>query len=701
MDVNAGEDEIEAIDSTKTSVTVRALGWSETATASGIGPETDAELSGCARQMEFPSRFGAVTDLDADTSFRVGGTDDELVLEAGRYLLRVEAEIKCYLSFAGEATVRRRTNDAVVVDFPEPSAVTVGFRSRSERALETMTVPRSPAGVATAVQYASATMRTTTPDRSFPSMRAHPPLVEFGDETAIPDVIRSERFATDVELRLPDDLSYLFPSASLAYYLSADVTVGSERPVLVADGREYELGTHPTFERTVNDLLERTFFLDCLARQAGPNDVRKIEPLSLSRVGLSADRVYDLPIAERLWTYLDAPFDRIREDLPEWHLCMYVDPTYENGTVLPYLLNDLAAVYPPKLESLSSDERLDRSLDDFYRRNEDEDEDENGDTDAGVVGRSVEDAPTVDLDKPRLQDGDAHGWLAEGTPIDVFKSLRGAYHNRGQYRERTEDSISIVAVLNDAEMSDEHAEVAEIYRDRAEELDLDIAIREELRTGELAQTFKTGHDLLHFIGHCEEGGLRCPDGTLSAAELTESNVQTFFLNACGSYYEGLELIEKGSVAGAVTFNTVLDEQAALVGTMFARLVAYGYSIERALELSRRRVMMNKDYAVVGDGTHVLSQTSNVVGSEARLVRASDDEFRLDYTVRAPWITGGTFTIVGEDSKRTLFGDSLSLHDDRETVADFLVESDFPVIYDGDIHWASAVGRRLQKTRNSA
>ena len=685
MDVDVRNDSIEVIDSTRTSVTIRTAGW-ESAAAGGIDRVTDAEFSGRVEQMEFPSRFGAVTDVAAETSLRVGGTDEALDLEDGTYLLRVEAEIKCYLAFEGRAKVRRRTNDAMVVEFPEPRTVTVGFRSRTDRAPETMTVSRTPSGVATALRYASAAIRTTTPDRSFPSMRVHPPLVEFGAETAIPDEISSERLATDVELRLPADLSYLFPAAPLAYYLGADVTVDHDRPVLAAAGRELELGERPTFERTVNDVLERVFFLDCLARRAGPNDVQEIAPLSLSRVDLSADRVYDLSVADRLWTYLDAPFDRIRDDLPGWHLCMYVEPVYDNGEVLPYLLNDLAAVYPPKLESLSSDERLNRSLDDFYRQDDDPD----------GVHRSVEDAPTVDLDKPRLEEGTAHGWLAEGTPIDVFKSLREAYENRGTYRDRPTDSISVVAVLNDAEMTDEHAKVADIYRDRAEELDLDIAIREELRTGELAQTFNTGHDLLHFIGHCEDSGLRCPDGTLSAAELAESNVQTFFLNACGSYHEGLELIRKGSVAGAVTFNTVLDEQAALVGTMFARLVAHGYSIERALKLSRRRVMMNKDYAVVGDGTHVLSQTSNVVGPKARLVAEGDDEFRLEYTVRAPWITGGTFTATHEGSKRTLFGDSLSLRDDRTAMGEFLSESNFPVVYDGDIHWADDVGRRLSK-----
>ena len=51
--------------------------------------------------------------------------------------------------------------------------------------------------------------------------------------------------------------------------------------------------------------------------------------------------------------------------------------------------------------------------------------------------------------------------------------LPEAYENRGTYRARAGEPISVVTVLNEGEMDDEHAQATEIYRRRAEKLDID------------------------------------------------------------------------------------------------------------------------------------------------------------------------------------------------------------------------------------
>ncbi|WP_370515742.1 hypothetical protein, partial [Halapricum sp. CBA1109] len=55
---------------------------------------------------------------------------------------------------------------------------------------------------------------------------------------------------------------------------------------------------------------------------------------------------------------------------------------------------------------------------------------------------------------------------------------------------------------------------------------IDVTVREDLTVGQLARELATPTDFLHYIGHCENGGLRCPDGTLSTAELARSRTRT-------------------------------------------------------------------------------------------------------------------------------------------------------------------------------
>jgi hypothetical protein len=358
---------------------------------------------------------------------------------------------------------------------------------------------------------------------------------------------------------------------------------------------------------------------------------------------------------------------------------MYVDPRPEYVEVLPFLLDTLPTIYLAESEPLEQNERLSRSLDDFYRSR-----------------RQVSDPPSVEIIKPNLEAGRMHGWLADGAPIDVFKSIPAAYENRFDYLGRSTDPISVVAVLNDPEMADEHADAAAIYRKRAEELEIDISVREHLTCEQLADVFEASHDFVHYIGHCEATGLRCADGNLPVSSLSESNAQVFFLNACGSFNEGVELVEQGSVAGAVTFNKVLDSQAARVGTAFARLLIHGFSIEHALQLARRRIMMGKDYTVVGDGTHTLTQSNEVAPSSAVLERRGGDQFSLEYDVYSPALFGSYYRCKGFGSSKTqLLGNPTEAVLSSDRLPDFLETAETAVIYDGDIHWSADLRRRFE------
>lgn len=676
MEVERDDDAVRAVDDAKRSLTVGTDGWAPAAGAPSFDSSVDAAVAGRTRRLSFPPAFVSITEIDSDETATMGGEEGPRSFSPGAYEIRVAAPVRAYVRVDGTFSVAQPEFDRLVVSFPEPTAVRLGFRGRTGDSPDSLTVPRTPEGVATALSAFPASFRSTTPNRSFSSMREHPPLVEFGEETDVPDAVAESVPDSDVELRLPADLAALLPAAPLAAYLGADVCVDEGvDPTLRVCGERIDLGTGRAYEERLAGLLRRTFWLDCLVRTAGPYDANTREAALLDELDVDADALYDAGIGERLLAYREADIESVADDLPDWHLALYVEPSYDHVRCLPHVLGDVPQLFVPRSSSLSDEQRLDSSLSAFYRAENQID--------------------PVALRDPELGESRYHGWLADGAALDTFKALPAAYENRATYRGRADGPISVVAVLNDAEMGEEHSRAAEIYRRRAERLDIDIDVRESLTTDELARLIERRHDLLHFVGHCEQSGLRCPDGTLSISSVDRSRVQTFFLNACGSYEEGKELVRKGSVAGAVTFEKVLDSHAAKVGTMFARLVVHGYAIERALSLARSRVIMGKDYAVVGDGTHVLTQTETLVGSQAELSREGEG-FSMTYGMLPPTGAGGrAYVNLDRADRPMLMGNEREFEMDATAVASFLERGEFPVVYRGDIHWSTDLAAEIE------
>ncbi|QLG62657.1 hypothetical protein [Halorarum salinum] len=689
MQVETTDDGIRAVDAAKTSLTVRTDGWIPDSdgpslqsglTALGVDDSRipDAVVSGRTRSLTFPPYHATVRTLDGDESATIGSQPDALDVADGRHVLSVDGGIRALVRFDGSAVVSQADYERLTVEFPVPTAVTVGFDARVGGGPGTITVPETPEGVATALSFLSAGYRTTTPDRSFPTMRGPGPGVSFDESVSVPASIRDRRQPTEIEVLLPRELPYLVTAAPLVSYLGAEVVVEpGAMPALRTPGLRHEFPELPLFQRDAAALLRRVFLCDCLVRGAGPHGERIDGAERLDALGIDAGTVYELPLPDRVERYVNAPFEAVSSALPEWHLSMYVEPTYEHVRTLPRVLEGLPFVFLPDAEELADTEWLDRSLRDFYRSG----------------SREV---ASIDLVQPNLGPGDTHGWLADGVPIDVFKTLPEAYENRTKYLDAAGEPISVVAILNDGAMRDEYDDAAERYRERAADLNIDIEIRERLTVDELAAAFEERTDLLHYIGHCETDGLRCADGNLSVSSIRESNAQTFFLNACGSYYEGEELVRKGSVAGGVTFNEVLDSQAATVGTTFARLMTLGYCIERALDVARRRIMTGKDYAVVGDGTHVLTQSDTLVPPTAELRGdRGDEEFLVTYTVDGPRLPGATHHCHLRDDQ----GYSLLRTTERYTLSEaelreFLAYSENPIVYDGDLRWRGEVADLL-------
>ncbi len=651
---------------------------SETLSIEGPGHAVDrpvdATVAVTARELRLPHAVVHARSLARERCYELDPAGDPLELPPDEYLLDVDAAIKTCLRFAGGATVAR-TDDFghVVISLPERRRVVLGFRSRHELPVGRIVTPLEPAALATAVSKLPSALKTASPDRSYPSLRGHPPLLEVGEELSVPAGIDAAVPETGVEVVVEPSTARLLAVAPLAYYLGATVRVGEHGPFVRAPEVAVERPIEPdAFEREVGRLLRRCFFLDSLVRNAGPHGTELAEASMLEALELDAEELYRATPAERLSVYLQVPHAAVEHRLPDWHLSTYVDPGPAAVEVLPFLLDRMSLVFPARTAELEGRELIERSLADFYRPGADE-------------------VASVDVVKPELRTGLLHGWLADGVPIDVFNASPAAYRNRLERLRSRRESISIRLVVNDPGMRTETEGVTETLDGRAEELPMELTADEGLPVAELARLLEADNEFVHFVGHCEVGGLVCPDGTLSTASLDRCGAETFFLNACGSFYEGRELIEKGSVAGAVTVATVLNDHAVTVGTTFARLLVYGFSVERALGLARRRIMMGKDYTVVGDGTHSLT---GELPTTVHLERF-EGGFGLTLACYAAEEAGRYYVPHVEGNRHSfLCGTESTFVLDRAALAGFLREVDAPVIYDGDLRWSTELSSAI-------
>ena len=669
VDLKAGTLRVFEDDSVVYRIDVR--NWSACSDVPRFERRVAAAVAGRATRLRFPPGH---VDYRTTADRCDARTEDRASTTSVREPIRIDGAVSAVLAFEGTGIVEEHP-DGVDVTFPEARPVRVGVRSSEQGRGRRITVPGTPEGVATALTYASAACDTITPDRSHPNNRRNPPPIRPGSHVHVPDRIRSKRVDTGITIYIPPDLGTAFVLAPLAYYLGARVSVGPRnRPVLRAPdaGIRHELSELPRLQADASSLLYRTVILDCLVRRA--NDVSGGSPgRLLEAIGVDPERIGNEGIDARLAAYLDAPFRDIEQHLPEWHLSVYATPSRDSVAALEYVLDRLAFVYLPNASRLPEEERLRRSLDDFYRE-------------AG-------DAPTVDPILPDLNRGRLHGWLSDGIAIDAFRLLPEALGNRRSRPAVDDGGMDITLVINDEEMRPEANAVRRIYRERADESGTDLRIEHRLSRDALAAALDHPVDLFHYVGHCDKSGLRCTDGHLDTADLGHSGPRTFFLNACGSYHQGVSLVEAGSVAGAVTLRPVLDEQAKRVGTAFARLLTRGFAVERALRIASRRAIMNKDYAVVGDGAYAVCESQ---ASSCAVLRVSRIDDRFSVRVEhGSADTTATYRdrLLGEGV--CLSGRRRSASMSRTELRRLLRGLAVPAVYEDRYYWAPDLRRLLR------
>ncbi|WP_312911602.1 hypothetical protein [Natronosalvus caseinilyticus] len=596
---------------------------------------------------------------------------EQQLLPEGAYTLDLSTPFKIYLHFKSSMHIYADSQQTHIT-LDDATRVIVGTRSSHTRPAGTITTTEEPADLMEAVTAFGSALKTTTPERSYPTLRGHPPALELGETLSIPNGF--DRPETGIQIEVPPSLENVYVVAPLAYYLGAEVISGEASRVTTDAGLSYSLTSDGGFEETVERLLKQIFFLDCIVRTEGMTPVplherQAIEP----SLPFDLEQVYEQPLPKQLEKYLSTPFSTIEPVIPEWRLEVHLKPTSESITFLPYIANDLAIVQIQQTNRASPEAPVQReAIQEFTR---------GVSTSRGAekpdIHAQVHDIPTIE----QHWKTDDSTTLISTTPLSAFT------HSIG--REPREDPIEIKVVCNDSEMKDELETVNGIYGNR-DELPFNVAEYYSLTRDELRDVLAKESDFVHYIGHIDREGFQCSDGKLSGTTLEKVGAKAFLLNACQSRNQGLHLVEAGSSGGIVTLGDVINSGAIRMGSMIARVLNRGYPLYAALDVARRKTLVGQQYRMVGNGLISIAQSEtgppNVCIIEKKGSRA---DIILD-TYETSELRKGTIFVPYVESNDSYFltsGKAGPFSLTESELSQFLDLEDVPILYEGEIQWS--------------
>ncbi|PSQ57706.1 hypothetical protein BRD22_01180 [Halobacteriales archaeon SW_8_68_21] len=671
----------------------------------------DASVAVETGSIEIP-RVAVVETRAGDGTLLTHG--DRYAMPDGTYHVGINpAPTKLYVAFESGFSVST-TDRTTRIDLDAPGTVALGFRSLHQTPAGIITTPTDPESLMDAVSLLGSALQTTSPERSFPTLRGHPPLVEPGEEFCVPE--RVEPVDSGVKIVVPPEYRYLYPVVSLAYYFAAEVVPGDE-PRITGDGWTFPL--EPGFEARTAEVLRQSFHMDCLARTEGfyPVDLHERETTDLD---LDWERLYGLPLAERLGEYLDIPFEAVEPELPQWTLTTDVRPDPENVEMLPFVAGELSIVRSPETVTPADEDGgvgmgFLRALDDEARATtgvpkgpnrsgppvgaaDEFDETEfvrggaSAETVRGADAAADRDAVAADADfvRPEPVDTVEHAWVGDGVPLDANKATLDAYHRRLEAGQVEQSRISVLVVCNDEQMREE-GEVAGLYGLR-DMVQFDIEVRHDLDREEMRDALASDVDFLHYIGHVDDRGMQCAEEYLDLTdEDLEIGVSAFLLNACQSYRQGEALIHRGSRGGIVTLSDVANSPATKLGRIIARLMNSGFNLRTALHVAKRELITGNQYIVVGDGGATICQSR----SGLALVYELNNIGEKRYEISANFYPNGHYK-EGSLATLNLDSDDSSYYIPTKAVCTGVTEKEvsnlmdlelLPVFYKGELGWS--------------
>lgn len=639
---------------------------------------------------------------------------EEMSLAQGTFTVEIcSMGLKVYLRVNGALSVQTDADRGRMIDCTGAETVQLGLRSFHESPAATVTSTEHPRDIMRALSCLGSALKTTSCERSFPSLRGHPPLLERGKTFSAPSNLEHDSDTASICIEVPPTLKALYPIAPLAYYLNAVVQPG-EAPRLITgntihalDGSDNDQTDPGGLETHVARLLTHVFTLDCITRTEGLYPFCLGERQTLEQRlanhgydGIDFTALYEQPLAEQLQTYLTLPFEFVDDLAPRWPLTADIRPTPKYLPALPFVVADLGIIRCLPTGRPRAPQPTLPAIEEFCRHSNETTVSASSTRNTRAMSiersesRSSEEPPTfpTDIYSPPVSDSIVQCWLDDGYPMQGTKPTLEAWQRR--LDAHPTDTIDVAVISNSPEMRSESA-VADLYglRDR---IAFDVTTYEDLSRAALRDIFAGDHDLVHYVGHVHTQGLQCADGWLDAKSLPTVNIRVFVLNGCRSHEQGRALVDAGASGGLCTFATVSNSLATQVGQTVARLLNIGFSLGGALDLISETSLTGQRYLIVGDPN--LTITEAVGNTPIAVDIAPCSPARKDTTYRV--------SLHAYPSDNSPLGAAYVPHIGTNTtyyinsghIADFTVSQEeldaylqrgrFPVQIDGDLHWST-------------
>ena len=567
-------------------------------------------------RIEFPSEiYFTVRGLDG-TIHGTAAEDRGSKITAGPTggILDLTPEVKTYIRFNQPFTVHS-TSGSWLVETQTPSTAVIGARAWHRCPESTIRIRENTTDLLDAVSRVGSALLTTAPDRSFPTLRGHPPTIDVGDSVEFP--AEAEVPDTDIELVVKPTLADICAVAPLAYYLPASLTPGDQFAVRCA-GNEYVPPEADTADAAAA-ILRQCFTLDCFVRTEGIYPVMIDERQAFEAtadIEIDFAGLYEASPAERTARYLSIPRDAVRPHIPPWPTTAVVAPDIQFTEALPGFVAQLAALRiadPPRYTGSAARERMLRSF--------------VGDDGATRATAETWEHTTPFVDVPNT-DSQQTVWVGDGIPLNAaafrLAGRRNRYARATTERDTTRTSVTVVC--NDASMAGESAGLPDMLESRPA-FDVDYTVEQRTTIAQLRQLIEQGSDYFHFIGHATPEGVKCIDGQLDLADVEQSRVRLFCLNACRSFEQGAALIEQGSVGGLVTVADVADRFAVEIGADIMTLLDAGHSLRSVMSILREQTAVGRQYVTIGDSYASLVETIDSDPCTLQ-IETTDDGFRV-------------------------------------------------------------------------
>ncbi|WP_255169692.1 hypothetical protein [Natrononativus amylolyticus] len=536
----------------------------------------DSAISITTTELELDPHFDAYI-RDEDGTHLGGFEIGEQSFSVGTYFIELTGRMKIYLriSDAGfSATCSDLfSNDASLnISFDSASTVSVGARSLHTRPQDTITTSNEPDAMMEAISYLGSSIKEFSCERSWPSIRGHPPLIELSDSLEIPPALTKPE--TGITISVPPTRADIYRIAPLVFYLGADVEPGDRAAIHLDNGYTEPLrSSHLSLDESVDRLLDTCILMDSLVRIGGYYTCSRREYRELApELPFYPPNLYSESLSDQLIEYLEVPFSVIEPYLPERPLTTVLHSGESHVKFLPYLCNKLAKIRVEEVET------------------------------------------ATELDTSRTQPtATPHGHVP-GSPESAYL-VHDSFINSLSNRPTTQDRARFTFIISERGRRGFQESISEhpmyVTADEAVSTIIDKPTKRELK-----RVLTDESDFLHCDLAVVDDGFECVDGVLPVDEIETVSTKFISVSGCNEPDIGVSLVEKGAVAGICTASSPSSLELIRLSGYLRRGFSPAMSAQLA-ELSAStsyRFFGDPTYTVVANGSGHLPVCMNVTST---------------------------------------------------------------------------------------